>query len=313
MEFMPVVPFEPISTDHPPVGDQWIVQVKWDGVRVLTYFDGSSVRVFNRRLNERTMQYPELITIREYCTAASIILDGEIIALEKGKPSFSKVMKRDGIRIPDKVILARKETPIVYMIFDVLYYNGDWVTGSPLKRRQEILHEIISPTDDVQLVDNFTDPESLFEVVKAAQMEGIVCKDLTSTYAIKGKDKRWQKHKNYQDLIAVIGGVTLSGNIVNAVLLGLYDREGKLWYIGHAGTGRLTASDWRNLTELTKPLMIKDRLFVNKPERLKNTFWLKPALTAKIKFSEWTEGHSLRQPSIQALVNIPPEECRLDV
>ncbi|MHB1128190.1 MAG: ATP-dependent DNA ligase [Bacillota bacterium] len=312
MDLRPIVPFEPIRTDLAPVGEQWIAQVKWDGVRVLTYYDGGPVRLYNRKLNERTMQYPELVNIQEYCSAASVVLDGEIIALEKGKPSFNKVMKRDGVRDPDNVVRARKETPVAYMVFDVLFYNGDWVTGMQLKGRQELLQKIISPNEKVQLVENFGEPKSLFEVIKSSQMEGIVCKDLTSTYAIKGKDKRWQKQKNYHDLIAVIGGVTLSGGIVNSVLLGLFDRNSQLWYIGHAGTGKLTSSDWRVLTALTKPLIIKDRLFVNKPERSKNAFWLKPVLTAKIKFIEWKEGHSLRQPSIQALVDVPPEECSFE-
>ncbi|MFC6546706.1 DNA ligase, partial [Cohnella cellulosilytica] len=108
----PIIPFEPIRSDSVPSGKQWIYQVKWDGVRILPYFDGAQIRLFNRHLNERTMQFPEL-TDRSYFEASSIILDGEVIALAAdGKPSFHEVMRRDGVRRADRVAMARHEVPI---------------------------------------------------------------------------------------------------------------------------------------------------------------------------------------------------------
>jgi bifunctional non-homologous end joining protein LigD len=307
----PIVPFEPISTDNIPEGPNWVGQVKWDGVRVLTYFDGHEVRLFNRKFNERTFHYPELVNISEYCSAESIILDGEIIALKDGRPSFYEVMKRDGIRKLSNVDLVRKNIAITYMIFDILYLNDQWVTSSPLAERQKMLREVIQSKDYVQLVENF-DATALYEVIQKQQMEGVIIKDLTSTYLINGKDSRWQKKKYYRDVIAVVGGVTLRDNIVNALLLGLYDHEGRLWYIGHAGTGRLTQKDWRNLTELIRPLIQKNMPFVNKPPRTSNTVWLQPEITVKIKFAEWVDGHSLRQPSIQGFVDVPAHQCVLE-
>lgn len=311
MGFKPVVPFEPISTEQLPDGPQWVAQVKWDGVRVLTYYDGNEVRLFNRKLNERTFHYPELANISEYCSARSVILDGEIIALKYGKPSFYEVMKRDGITKLSNVNAVRKTIPITYMIFDVLFFNNQWVTSSHLTERQKMLSDIIKPKDDVQLVDNFDDAEALCEIIKAQEMEGLIIKDLSSSYLINGKDKRWRKKKIYRDLIAVVGGVTLRNAIVNSLLLGLFDHDGQLWYIGHAGTGRLTQKDWYDLTEGIKPLIESKMPFVNKPSRLKETIWLKPEITVKVKFAEWINGHTLRQPSIQAFVDAPARECFL--
>ncbi|WP_425455627.1 RNA ligase family protein [Brevibacillus panacihumi] len=308
LQVEPIVPFEPISTEHIPEGPNWVGQVKWDGVRVLTYYDGHEVRLFNRKFNERTFHYPELTNISEYCSAASIILDGEIIALRDGKPSFYEVMKRDGIRKLSNIDVARKSIPVTYMIFDILYLNHQWVTSSPLAERQKMLRDVIQLTGYVQLVENF-DAKALYEVIKNQEMEGIVIKDLASTYLINGKDSRWQKKKYYRDIIAVVGGVTLRNNIVNSLLLGLYDRDDQLRYIGHAGTGRLTQNDWRNLTERIRPLVQKNMPFVTKPPRTANALWLQPELTVKIKFAEWVEGHSLRQPSIQGFVDVPAHQC----
>ncbi|MED1643389.1 RNA ligase family protein [Brevibacillus agri] len=313
MKLTPIIPFEPTTTDDIADGPDWIAQVKWDGIRLLTYYDGNSVKLYNRKANERTLHYPEIAAISEYCRAQSVILDGEVVALgADGKPSFYEVMRRDGLRRMEKIAAVKRQVPIFYMIFDVLYADGEWVTACPLAERQRLLQKLISPTPTVQLVDNFTSGRELFQTIEQQGMEGVIIKDLTSTYAIAGKDARWQKKKNYRDLIAVVGGVTMRDQTVNSLLLGLYDAKGALWYIGHAGTGKLTHSDWRSLTETIQPLIQADMPFHNKPERINGTIWLKPQLTAKIQYAEWADGHSLRQPSIQGFVDSPARQCTFE-
>lgn len=313
MPLQPIHPFEPVKADYIPEGEQWISQVKWDGVRILTYYDGENVQLFNRKLHERSFHYPEITTIQAFCKAKSVILDGEVIALgEDGKPSFHEVMRRDGIRRTERVKELTKQVPISYMIFDVLYCNGEWKIRLPLKDRLDLLQQTIVPNDQIQIVPSFPNGEDLYAAVKQQDLEGIVVKDLNSEYLINGKDNRWQKIKNYKDILAVVGGVTLRYGIVNALLLGLYDQKGQLWYIGHVGTGKLKKSEWRELTENIADLVIIDRPFFNKPEREKEALWLKPLLAVKIQFMEWTKGDTLRQPSIQAFVDVTPEECVFD-
>jgi bifunctional non-homologous end joining protein LigD len=309
LKITPIVPFEPIHADDFPSGERWISQVKWDGVRMLVYYDGSDVSLINRRLNERTLQYPELLNIIEYCSADSVILDGEVIALEEGKPSFHRVMKRDSVRSESSVHQAKKQVKITYMIFDILYLNGEWVTDKTLEERQQLLINIISENDSIQLVKNHNDSKALYKAIVEHDLEGIIIKDLSSKYIINGKDKRWQKKKAFKDLFAVVGGVTYRSGIVNALLLGLYDDFGRLWYIGHAGTGKLTQGDWRSITETAQSLKVEDRAFINVPERNNDATWVKPELTVKIKFMEWTRSKTLRQPSIQSFVNIDLKEC----
>lgn len=312
MNMKPIIPFEPIKTDIIPKGKQWIAQVKWDGVRIVTYYDGKIVKLYNRKLRERTYHYPELTDISSYCNADSVILDGELIALGRdGKPSFSTVMKRDGIRRLEKVPYVKSQIPITYMIFDVLYYNGNWVNEYKLSERIELLNKIIIPNPAIQLVPSFTDSEELFSVMKMQGMEGIIVKDINSFYVINGKSRSWQKKKNYMDIIAVIGGVTHRQGTVNSLLLGLYDEHHQFIYIGHAGTGKLKAIDWRRLTDIIKPLLIQECPFVNHPHRLKDSTWIQPILTVKVNFMEWTATKRLRQPSIQAFVDVNPIECRL--
>lgn len=300
-----IVPFEPINTEKIPVGKQWIAQVKWDGVRILTYYDGKDVRLFNRRQNERTMQYPELLEIDRYCSSSSVILDGEVIALYNSKPSFHEVMRRDGVRKAENIRQAVSSISITYMIFDVLYCNGKWVNQLPLYKRHEIMKQIIIQQQDIQLVESFPNPKELYEVIKEHDMEGIVCKDVTSKYTIGGKDKRWQKVKNYKDITAYIGGVSLQNGIVNSVLLGLYDNKRQFWYIGNAGSGRLTDEELRGIT---KRIKVGRMPYINKPEQNKGVVWVKPEISVKVKFIEWTKNRTLRQPTIQAVVDTETDE-----
>ncbi|PGL69059.1 non-homologous end-joining DNA ligase [Bacillus sp. AFS055030] len=312
MELNPIYPFEPISSDIVPTGPEWISQIKWDGVRILTYFDGTEVKLFNRKLNDRTNIFPELTNIKTYTTAQSIILDGEVIALDQnGNPSFHEVMRRDGIRRMDRIDSAIQAVPIFYMIFDILFYNGEWVTPLPLQQRQNLLFEAIQPNQQIQLVPNHTDGVGLFEVAKQHNLEGIVCKNLNSKYLINGKHNAWQKVKNYKDVIAVIGGVTYRSGIVNSILVGLYNEEHQLVFIGHVGTGKLTKTEWKDLTTVIDTIKIENNPFSSQPKRIKEIQWIEPLLTVKVQFIEWTEGHSLRQPSIQAFIEKDPKECTL--
>jgi bifunctional non-homologous end joining protein LigD len=306
----PIIPFEPVRVDHIPLGEKWCFQVKWDGVRMLTYWDGEKVELFNRKKNKRTFAYPELLEASAFTNASSIILDGEIIALDfEGNPSFHEVMRRDGIRNPQKVAMMQEVVPITYMIFDILYLNGQWLLKKTFTERQDLLISVVRPTPSIQIVPTFRDGDALFRTVKSHQLEGVVAKLADSTYGINEKDSRWVKIKNYLDIDAVIGGFTLSNQTVNALLLGLYDENGLLHYIGHVGTGKLTMKDWRDMTTMLTPLQTKESPFVNRPERAAGAHWVLPQHVVKVQFMEWTPGGTLRQPSIQSLVERDPSTC----
>lgn len=310
MKLQPIVPLEPIRKSAIPTGAGWVHQVKWDGVRMLTYYDGQEVRLFNRRQNERTDNYPELTKINKTVKATSLILDGEVIALDAhGLPSFHEVMKRDGVRNQARVPLLVAAIPIDYMVFDLIYCNGQWVNELPFSERMELLKQWLPANERIHIVPTYEDGEALLEKIKKQHMEGIVSKRLDSTYDINRKSDHWIKIKVTHDLIAVVGGVTYRGAVVNALLLGLYTPGNQLVYIGHAGTGKLTGEDWLSVTNLVEKLKIEKRPFLNQPERSKNAKWIEPKLTVKVAFQEWTASHVLRQPSIQALVHIDPKQC----
>jgi len=306
----PIVPMEPKSTKDIPAGDDWVAQVKWDGVRVLLYDDGTTVRLFNRKLRDRTQHYPELQDIHSFCNARSVILDGEIIALgEHGKPDFHQVMKRDGLRRMERVKLVQQTVPILYMVFDVLFHNGEWCTSNAWRDRDIRLHTILTTHPTVHLVPSHEAGQALFNAVQAQGLEGIVLKDKHSMYKIGEKTGDWLKLKNVMDLIAVIGGYTLDGSVANALLLGLFDSGGRFSYICHAGTGRLSKADWVALTAKLRRITTATCPFAALPSRTGHAHWVMPIVPVKIQYMDWKLGKSLRQPSILGFPDILAAQC----
>ncbi|WP_020614980.1 RNA ligase family protein [Paenibacillus daejeonensis] len=305
----PIIPFEPVRYDEIPTGSEWTYQLKWDGVRILAYHQPGDSRLFNRHLRERTDQFPELLP--SFLHAQDYIVDGEVIALAAdGKPSFHEVMRRDGIRRLARVPSLIYEVPVTYMIFDLLWLNGQSLMDRPLSERQALLAEHLIPTSTIQPVQSHPNGEALFQVVRQHNLEGIVCKRLDSLYRPDGKDDRWVKVKNYGDIIAVIGGYTTRDGVVNSLLSGIY-QDGKLYFIGKVGTGKLTAEDWRHLTKIVSSIATETSPFANQHPDMRGANWIIPKLTAKIQFTEWRwhEGRTLRHPSLQAFVEVPPESC----
>ncbi|MGF7048942.1 bifunctional non-homologous end joining protein LigD [Paenibacillus sp. DS2015] len=302
MELNPIVPFEPIRTEKIPTGPEWIAQVKWDGVRMLIYYDGQHVKLMNRKQNDRTKQYPEFQSPNIYCSASSFIIDGEIVAWEAGKPSFHEIMKRDSARKQQSIELASRQVAVTYIVFDVLFANGKWVIDQPLSVRQNLLNEIIKPQPHVQLAQNFQEGTTLFEAIKQQEMEGIISKNINSSYVIHGKDNRWQKVKTEQDLYAVVGGLTYKEGSVSSLLLGLFNEQGNYIYIGNAGAGKLTMTEWATLTRRMLPLKIGTCPFSNVPQRSRDDIWLEPTIVVKVNFLEWNHSGTLRHPVIQSII-----------
>ena len=308
-DMRPVFPMEPIQSLQIPVGEEWTASVKWDGVRILTYYDGHETALLNRKQHLRTMHYPELADAAQYCQAKSIILDGEVIALDaQNKPSFHDVMRRDGIRRQGLVPTRAKEVPIVYMVFDILFYNGKSVTELPFQRRMDILFASLRTSPTVQAVPNYPDGEALFDVVKRHQLEGIVVKLGHSAYVCGERHSDWRKIKNYRDIIAVVGGYTAVGDVPNALLLGLPDRDEHLYYVATVGPGKLARTEWAQLHHTLYEHRVEKCPFERPPAPSRQVVWTKPRIAVKVQFIEWTKDSSLRQPTLQAVVDAPPDE-----
>src|SRR5439155_26250665 len=102
----------------------WIYEFKWDGVRALAYIRSNELRLVSRNEKEMTFRYPELAVLSSRVNAKQAIVDGEIVCLdESGRPSFQLLQSRIGLQNASEIARLARLTPVVYYIFDILYYD----------------------------------------------------------------------------------------------------------------------------------------------------------------------------------------------
>lgn len=174
-------PMEPILTNTIMKGDQWIHQVKWDGIRCLAYKDGNNVRLFTKRGRERSRWYPEITKEILDLNCKQVVLDGELIVPDEyGKPSFHNIMARDRVSRIDRLRQYIEKYPVWYMVFDILCKEGQDLRVLPLLERKRMLDETLKSNGNVQAVSDYSDGEALFSIMKEKDMEGIVSKKADS-------------------------------------------------------------------------------------------------------------------------------------
>jgi bifunctional non-homologous end joining protein LigD len=311
------LPFEPMlltRMEQPFADSGWLYQVKWDGVRNLTLVEAGRVRHWSRRLRERTPLYPELDGLATLLGGSRAVLDGEIIVLREGKPSFQAVLERDqasGRPDPRKVL----SLPATLMIFDLLELGEQALYNRPLEERLELLGQLIPPAPAWQAVASFpggSGPD-LFRAVVAEGLEGVVAKRSGSRYTPGTRSRDWVKIKRRQRMLAIVCGYTAPVGRPGGLLLGAY-KGGRLVYIGRAGSG-ITAEQ---LTTLKAHLPPAARPFDYEPG-LRDRFsgppgpvvWTEPRLTVQVDFLEWTEEQKLRDPVVAGFSTEPPEAAQI--
>src|SRR4051794_40768838 len=121
----------------PSPDEAYAYEFKWDGVRALTYVRDGEVHVESRNLLDVTGQYPELKAVAEKLDRRTAIVDGEIVALDKkGRPSFQLLQGRMHIGSAVEVQRRMVDTPVAYLVFDVVYLDGKSTMRLPYTERR---------------------------------------------------------------------------------------------------------------------------------------------------------------------------------
>jgi bifunctional non-homologous end joining protein LigD len=291
------------SVDKPFDSPEWLFEIKWDGYRAVCFLENGKSRLVSRNQNDLTGQFPELQGLSKLIKAQTTILDGEIVALdEHGRPSFSLMQQRTGIRQGNRHTAARRDVPVMYYVFDLLYLEGYDLRRVSLEQRKEVLAQIVKSGDLVRYSDHYPGQGiALFEAAKQKGLEGILAKRRTSSYEER-RTREWFKIKITHTIDCVIGGYTDpegSRQYFGSIVLGLYDKKGRLVHVGQAGTG-FNQSTLKEIFQLLKSLETNRTPFDSSVDA-RNVHWVKPKLVAEIKFSEWTHetadgGLKLRAP-----------------
>ena len=279
---------------EPPTGSHWIYEIKWDGVRALCFSQNRALRIHSRRGNRSEKQYPELADLPKHVNANTVWLDGEICVLdEEGRARFQNIQPRIGAN-PASVPQLAEKTPATLFLFDVLYVDGYDLRGCSLKDRKQILNALVVPDDHIRISEAFdTGGHEMFEAARKMGLEGILAKDVRSTYEA-GRSTRWQKVKISNEQEFLIAGFTKGEReYFGSLVLGV-QRDGKLIHVGQVGTG-FDHKLMKQIFEHLRPLITKTSPFVDRP-KIKNVTWVKPEVVCQVRFLEWTQEGMLRAP-----------------
>ncbi len=175
----------------------WLWEPKMDGIRCLAYVSEGTATLVSRRQRNMTDQYPELVGLPDRVAASSAVLDGELVVLgPDGTPDFALLMRRVRLVRADAIRRAMVDTPVVYVVFDLLHLDGDDLRGQELAERKRLLAATVQPSASVCVADYILgEGELLYQAVVERGLEGVVAKKLDSRYWPGKRSKRWVKAK----------------------------------------------------------------------------------------------------------------------
>jgi len=287
------------SKKEVPVSDDFIYEVKWDGIRVIVTLDEDRITLRSRNNLDLTLKFPELLKADKSFRGTCGVFDGEIVCLDdKGKPDFKEVIHRMQRSAEGDIERAMKKNPAYCYLFDLLYLDGRAVINEPLVRRREWLKDSVKKDSSYRLSEIVEDGTALFAAAAELGLEGIMAKEKNSKYSPGKRSDNWYKIKvRNTDESFVIGYTKGKGNrdeLFGAMhLADIVD--GKFIYRGKVGTGfdaktmKEVFAKLKKIKEIKKP--IKEKVLDEK-----QTVWVEPELMCEIEYASKTKDGAYREP-----------------
>ncbi len=306
---MPGAPLIPmLATSGPlPAGPGWSFEFKWDGVRVVA----AGSRLWARSGADVTLAYPEIGMLSTQIGAGTV-LDGEMVALVGGMPSFTRLAERMHVRDPGRAARLAVSTPVTYMIFDLPRLDGEDLTGRPYAERRARLDDLGLAGPSWIVPPTFTDGPATDAAARENGLEGVVAKRLTSPYLPGVRTADWVKVKFDRTGDYIIGGWRPGARKLGGLLVGSPGADGRLHFRGRVGGGIGGAAE-RDLLAVLAPLHASTSPFTGtEPPRedARGAHWVRPELIVEIKYGNRTPDRRLRFPRFLRLrPDKTPGEC----
>ena len=292
-----------------PTGPDWVYEVKWDGVRVLADTTRGRLRLLSGTDNDVTVTCPELAGL---ASVQGAVLDGEVVAMDAGVPSFEVLAERMHVRDATRAGILANRRPVAYLVFDVLELYGVNLTRRSFDERRATLERLDLPAP-TQLSPLYPDLDDLWAVTCEHGLEGVVAKRRASTYQPGRRSTDWVEATHRSTRTALVGGwlpVVGSRTSPGSLMLGAPDRNGRLRWLGRVGSGlagssgTIVAGRLGSLAQSTSPfeeaLPAADTVGVR---------WCQPIVLVDIVYKTRTRAGRLRQPVLRGVRDDVPADA----
>lgn len=287
-----VEPMRAKSVSQLPAGPEWLYELKYDGYRFLGAKAEHAVTLWSRNGNDLTARFPQVAQALADWKIGRALVDGELVVFDReGRPSFQGVQNAD------------EQTEVRAILFDLLVEGGSQLQHQTLAQRRAALQRLVRGAPaGISLSDALAgEPADLLQAVAELGLEGVVAKDLRSTYSPGARNGRWLKVKCVQSQEFVIGGYSPpkgSRSHFGALLVGYFER-GVFRYAGRVGTG-FDARTLQAIHTALQPLVVSKCPFRDLPPQAeaRGCTWVRPELVVQVRFAEWTSDHLLRHASL---------------
>ena len=278
--------------------DRHLFEPKWDGYRCLAFIRPGETVLQSRNLRLITAEFAPVSRLHEVVETRDAVLDGEITAWEGGRPSFSALQASRGT--------------ILYVVFDILRWEGRELLSCPLEERRRLLAACVPEEAGAPVLLSPVVPgrgKELFAAAARLGLEGTVGKELSSPYRPGERSRCWLKAKVRHTADCVILGYRLApGGGLGSLVLAVPKEHG--WeVVGHVGTGwdeRTGEQIRRRLCPATPPVQVP-------PEFRRNVTWVLPEVVCTVNYQEITPEGKLRHPSFVGLrPDLEPHEAGLE-
>jgi ATP-dependent DNA ligase len=292
-----------------PGGDAWEYEPKWDGFRTVVFRDGDEVALMSRGGRPMTRYFPEVLPAFRALGRKQLVLDGELVVVGRNGLDFGALQQR--VHPADsRVQMLSKATPAWFVAFDLLAEGETDLRKQPLAQRRKRLERLLKGVEEpIFLTPHTRDAKTAqvwFERFEGAGLDGVIAKKWDGPY-VPGK-RLWVKIKHQRTCDCVVIGWRKSsdGSTLGALLLGLYDGNGTLQYVGH--TSSFSAAERKALVAKLKPLAteVPEEEWKANPGRMpggqsrwsrgKDTEWVavRPELTCEVAYDKLEAGERFR-------------------
>lgn len=285
--------------EKPPIGDDWLHEIKFDGYRLLCFVKDKKIKFLTRNQKDWTEKFKELQLEIQNLNLKSAILDGEIIAVNQKNRSDFQLLS-NSINSKEKSILS-------YVIFDLIYYQGKDLRPCALQERKQLLRKLIPLNNNKLIFSSHIDGNNgniFFEKACKKGWEGIVSKNKLSPY-ISGRNRNWLKIKcSKRQEFLVVGFTPGKGNrhYFASLVLAVHGNSNQLLYCGKVGTG-FNENSLKSISKLLNKYKTNKVPFKNIPSAIGQVSWTVPKIIVEVEFTEWTRAGVLRHPSFKGIRN----------